>query len=160
MSPTVEGSNPFNHPKLLVYIDLRLAEGGILDLTLYWVTLYVAGKPTCLGRAIAANQWPVKFHPSGPRPARRKPLLSNDLKKIQNLLKIFFDNDDKYSILNNMKRKNKKQSDKILIRKEDLSPSYGHSQHDSGSGYHNDRPKRQRTRAAQNKQALKDYDVR
>ena len=78
----------------------------------------------------------------------------------QNLLKNSFDNDDKYSILNNMKRKNKKQSDKILIRKEDLSPSYGHSQHDSGSGYHNDRPKRQRTRAAQNKQALKDYDVR
>jgi len=59
-----------------------------------------------------------------------------------------------------MKRKNKKQSDKILIRKEDIKPSNGHSQHDSGSGYHDGRPKRQRTRAAQRKQALKDYDVR
>ena len=71
-----------------------------------------------------------------------------------------FDNDDIYSILNNMKRKNKKQSDKILIRKEDLRPSTGHSQHDSGSGYHDYRPKRQRTRAAQKRQALKDYNVR
>jgi hypothetical protein len=131
---------------------------------------YVLPNATGLGRAIAGRRWPVKvvdvnhYRQRGyllkSRPARRKPLLSNDLKKIQNKLKIFFDNDDKYSILNNMKRKNKKQSDKILIRKEDLNPSYGHSQHDSGSGYHNDRPKRQRTRAAQNKQALKDYDVR
>ena len=59
-----------------------------------------------------------------------------------------------------MKRKNKKQSDKILIKKEDIKPSTGHSQHDSGSGYHDGRPKRQRTRAAQNRQALKDYDAR
>ena len=59
-----------------------------------------------------------------------------------------------------MKRKQKKQSDKILIEKEDIKPSTGHSQHDSGSGYHDGRPKRQRTRAAQKRQALKDYNVR
>jgi len=59
-----------------------------------------------------------------------------------------------------MKRKNKKQSDKILIRKEDIKPATGHSQHDSGSGYHDGRPKRQRTRAAQKRQALRDYDAR
>ena len=59
-----------------------------------------------------------------------------------------------------MKRKNKKQSEKILIKKEDIKPATGHSQHDSGSGYHDGRPKRQRTRAAQNRQALKDYDAR
>ena len=59
-----------------------------------------------------------------------------------------------------MKRKQKKQSEKILIRKEDIKPATGHSQHDSGSGYHDHRPKRQRTRAAQRRQALKDYDVR
>ena len=59
-----------------------------------------------------------------------------------------------------MKRKNKKQSEKMLIRKEDIKPSTGHSQHDSGSGYHDGRPKRQRTRAAQKRQALKDYNVR
>ena len=59
-----------------------------------------------------------------------------------------------------MKRKNKKQSDKILIRKEDIKPSTGHSQHYSGSGYHDHRPQRQRTRAAQRREAFKDYDVR
>jgi len=53
-----------------------------------------------------------------------------------------------------MKRKQKKQSEKILIRKQDIKPATGHSQHDSGSGYHDHRPKRQRTRAAQNRQAL------
>ena len=42
--PTVMGSSPIGHPKCLVYIDLRLAEGGILALTLYWVTFYVTGK--------------------------------------------------------------------------------------------------------------------
>ena len=57
-----------------------------------------------------------------------------------------------------MQRKKKKI--KIVIRQEDVKPSYGHSQHDSGSGYHDDRPKRIRTRSAQNRQALKDYDVR
>jgi hypothetical protein len=107
---------------------------------------------------IDVNRYHVTTYVSG-NPARWRVIVIASV-NFQNLLKIFFDNDDKYSILNNMKRKNKKQSDKILIRKEDLSPSYGHSQHDSGSGYHNDRPKRQRTRAAQNKQALKDYDVR
>ena len=59
-----------------------------------------------------------------------------------------------------MKRKQKKQSEKILIRKEDIKPSTGHSQHDSGSGYHDHRPKRLRTRAAQRRQAVKDYNVR
>ena len=59
-----------------------------------------------------------------------------------------------------MKRKQKKQSEKILIRKEDIKPSTGHSQHDSGSGYHDHRPKRQRTRAAQRRQALRDYNER
>ena len=59
-----------------------------------------------------------------------------------------------------MKRKQKKQSDKILIKKEDLRPATGHNPHDSGSGYHDHRPKRQRTRAAQKRQALKDYNVR
>ena len=59
-----------------------------------------------------------------------------------------------------MKRKSKKKKTKIVIKKEDIKPSHGHSLHDNGCGVHDNRPKRIRTRSAQQQRALQDYHVR
>jgi len=48
--------------------------------------------------------------------------------------------------------------DKISIKtKKPWEVSRGHQGHQSGSGQHDSRPKRQRTRAAQKRRALKDW---
>ena len=46
---------------------------------------------------------------------------------------------------------------KIVIKAADLKVSVGHTPHTTGSGAHDARPKRERTRSAQNKKAIREF---
>lgn len=48
------------------------------------------------------------------------------------------------------------KSDKIKIQAKDIKVSTGHQEHISGTGKHDLRPKRERTRSNVNKKAIKD----
>ena len=48
------------------------------------------------------------------------------------------------------------KSDKIRIKAEDIKVSTGHQPHITGTGKHDNRPKRERTRSNVNKKAIKD----
>lgn len=56
----------------------------------------------------------------------------------------------------------KRNSKKTIVLKLNLKPfweiSKGHHDHMSGSGTHDNRPKRERTRGAANRKAIRDYD--
>lgn len=56
----------------------------------------------------------------------------------------------------------KRNSKKTVVVKLNLKPfwevSKGHHDHMSGSGTHDSRPKRERTRGASNRKAIGDYD--
>jgi len=46
---------------------------------------------------------------------------------------------------------------KMTIKSEDIKVSIGHKNHTTGSGYHDNRPKRKRTRQAQRANYLKGW---
>ena len=56
----------------------------------------------------------------------------------------------------------KRNSKKTIVLKLNLKPfwelSKGHHDHMSGSGTHDNRPKRERTRGDANRKAIRDYD--
>tara|TARA_Y100000817_G_scaffold302960_1_gene284439 strand:- start:850 stop:1020 length:171 start_codon:yes stop_codon:yes gene_type:complete len=51
----------------------------------------------------------------------------------------------------------KKTSWKVVIKQDDLKVSIGHTQHASGTGAHDNRPRRQRTRADKNNRAIREF---
>ncbi len=57
-----------------------------------------------------------------------------------------------------MGKRNKKYGSITLDVKPVWALSKGHSSHISGSGTHDNRPKRRRTRADQKRRAMRDYD--
>lgn len=57
-----------------------------------------------------------------------------------------------------MGKRNKKYGTIHLNAKPVWEVSRGHSDHISGSGTHDNRPKRQRTRGDANRKAMRDYD--
>ena len=46
---------------------------------------------------------------------------------------------------------------KMVIRAKDIKVSIGHRQHTTGTGVHDSRPKRRRTRSANNRAAIKEW---
>jgi hypothetical protein len=56
-----------------------------------------------------------------------------------------------------MSKKNNKTIWKTVIKAEDLKVSIGHQQHQSGGGAHDSRPRKQRTRAASNGKAIREF---
>ena len=46
-------------------------------------------------------------------------------------------------------KRSKEQTEKMIIKAEDLKVSIGHQDHFTGTGIHDNRPKRQRTRQTQ-----------
>jgi len=53
--------------------------------------------------------------------------------------------------------KRKKTSWKVVIKKDDLKVSIGHTAHTTGTGVHDNRPRRQRTRSAKNNRAIREF---
>ena len=51
----------------------------------------------------------------------------------------------------------RKKSKKLIIRGEDIKVSIGHQRHFTGTGAWDNRPKRQRTRSAQTRAIMKEY---
>ena len=46
---------------------------------------------------------------------------------------------------------------KMVIKAKDIKVSTGHQNHQSGGGAHDSRPRKQRTRSAQNNRAIREY---
>jgi hypothetical protein len=46
---------------------------------------------------------------------------------------------------------------KIVIKAKDIKVSTGHRQHTTGTGAHDNRPRRQRTRTAEKKAAIRNF---
>jgi len=46
---------------------------------------------------------------------------------------------------------------KIIIKPKDIKVSIGHRQHTTGTGVHDSRPKRRRTRSANNRASIKEW---
>ena len=53
--------------------------------------------------------------------------------------------------------KRKKTSWKVVIKQDDLKVSIGHTVHTTGTGVHDNRPRRQRTRSAQKNRAIREF---
>lgn len=53
--------------------------------------------------------------------------------------------------------KRKKTSWKVVIKQDDLKVSVGHTPHTTGTGVHDSRPRRQRTRSAQKNRAIREF---
>ena len=53
--------------------------------------------------------------------------------------------------------KRKKTSWKVIIKQDDLKVSIGHTAHTTGTGVHDSRPRRQRTRSAKNSRAIREF---
>ena len=53
--------------------------------------------------------------------------------------------------------KRKKTSWKVVIKQDDLKVSIGHTAHTTGTGVHDSRPRRQRTRSAKNNRAIREF---
>ena len=53
--------------------------------------------------------------------------------------------------------KRKKASWKVVIKQDDLKVSIGHTAHTTGTGVHDSRPRRQRTRSAKNNRAIREF---
>jgi len=51
----------------------------------------------------------------------------------------------------------KKKNTKMVIKAKDIKVSIGHRQHQTGGGAHDNRPRRQRTRSAQNNRAIREF---
>ena len=51
----------------------------------------------------------------------------------------------------------KKSKITLVIKASDIKPAMGHRSHTTGSGAHDNRPKRQRTRSEQNRKAIQEY---
>ena len=58
---------------------------------------------------------------------------------------------------NEMSKRNNKTIWKTVIKAADLKVSIGHQQHQSGGGAHDSRPRKQRTRAASNTKAIREF---
>ena len=56
-----------------------------------------------------------------------------------------------------MGKRSNKTKWKLVIKAADLKVSIGHQPHQSGGGAHDPRPRRERTRSAQNKRAIRDF---
>ena len=51
----------------------------------------------------------------------------------------------------------RKKATKFVIKASDIKVSIGHQSHKSGTGIHDNRPRKLRTRSAQNNRAIRDF---